>query len=195
MTNKTLFYLKNDKQKHFRLDVDNLNLYQDNYFGLIFYYNTLHVEELTESLVFDTDSFLATAGKWISRTAEKERETDREREKRHKKRKGERQRYLVFNTDSFLATAGKWWISKTVSSLYVIEKVRQKERKSYRDKEKKTERDKKRLTESLFSDTDSFLAGVGRSFKNRSFENLSKTGQRMDWGPQGFTFSTFCLLS
>ena len=50
------------QSKHFRLDVDNLNLYQDKYFGLIFYYNTLHVEELTESLVFDTDSFLATAG-------------------------------------------------------------------------------------------------------------------------------------
>jgi hypothetical protein len=33
--------------------------------------------------------------------------------------------------------------------------------------------------------------GVGRSFENRSFENSSKTGQRMDWGPQGFTFSTF----
>mgnify|MGYP000496948004 CR=1 FL=1 len=27
--------------------------------------------------------------------------------------------------------------------------------------------------------------------KNRSFEFLSKTGQRMDWGPPGFTFSTF----
>ncbi len=35
------------------------------------------------------------------------------------------------------------------------------------------------------------LNGVGRSFENRSFENSSKTGQRMDWGPQGFTFSTF----
>ena len=35
---------------------------QKDYFGMIFYYNTLHVEELTESLVFDTDSFLATAG-------------------------------------------------------------------------------------------------------------------------------------
>jgi len=33
--------------------------------------------------------------------------------------------------------------------------------------------------------------GRGRSFKNRSFKFSSKTGQRMDWGPRGFTFSTF----
>ncbi len=33
-----------------------------------------------------------------------------------------------------------------------------------------------------------------RSFKNRSFKFLSKTGQRMNWGPQGFTFSTlYCF--
>jgi hypothetical protein len=32
---------------------------------------------------------------------------------------------------------------------------------------------------------------VGRSFENCSFKFLSKTGQQMDWGPQGFTFSTF----
>jgi hypothetical protein len=33
--------------------------------------------------------------------------------------------------------------------------------------------------------------GRGRSFENRSFEFSSKTGQRMDWRPQGFPFSTF----
>jgi hypothetical protein len=36
-----------------------------------------------------------------------------------------------------------------------------------------------------------FGIGVGHSFENRSFEFSSKTGQRMDWGPQGFNFSTF----
>jgi hypothetical protein len=30
------------------LDVDNLNLYQSNYFGLIFYYNTLQKDRKTE---------------------------------------------------------------------------------------------------------------------------------------------------
>jgi hypothetical protein len=33
--------------------------------------------------------------------------------------------------------------------------------------------------------------GLGRSFENRSFEFSSKTGQQMDWGPPGLTFSTF----
>ena len=34
-------------------------------------------------------------------------------------------------------------------------------------------------------------SGQGCSFENRSFEFSSKTGQRIDWGPPGFTFSTF----
>jgi hypothetical protein len=36
--------------------------------------------------------------------------------------------------------------------------------------------------------------GVGCSFENRSFKFSSKTGQQIDWGPQGFTFSTlYCF--
>jgi hypothetical protein len=35
------------------------------------------------------------------------------------------------------------------------------------------------------------IMGRGCSFENCSFEFSSNIGQRMDWGPQGLTFSPF----